>query len=218
MEVKNIVLVDPVEIFRAGLRALLGQRHGLQVLMEFDSLPALVQTLPFKHEVHLLILEPELAGMDLATLAEAIGGQPEWPPLLILSDNGDAASARRYFRLGARGYLHKGHSVAELQQAIAALLDGGYHHNDYLAVSLLPDDMAPPARFQQRNLQRMSLREREFLRWVCSEAEYTYEQIADLMQVQRSTVEGYRQSLFEKFGIRSKAGLVLFGIKHGLGE
>jgi DNA-binding CsgD family transcriptional regulator len=36
------------------------------------------------------------------------------------------------------------------------------------------------------------------------------------MSVQPRTVDGYRQSIFEKFGIKSKAGLVLFALKHKL--
>jgi two-component system, NarL family, invasion response regulator UvrY len=51
---------------------------------------------------------------------------------------------------------------------------------------------------------------------VCHEKEYTYEQIADKMGVQHRTVDGYRESIFEKFAIKSKTGLVLFVLKHRL--
>jgi DNA-binding NarL/FixJ family response regulator len=36
------------------------------------------------------------------------------------------------------------------------------------------------------------------------------------MKVQHRTVDGYREALFEKFGIKSKTGLVLFVLKHNL--
>jgi two-component system, NarL family, invasion response regulator UvrY len=51
---------------------------------------------------------------------------------------------------------------------------------------------------------------------VCHEKEYTYEQVADQMKVQHRTVDGYRESVFEKFGIKSKTGLVLFVLKYNL--
>ncbi|MEI6021637.1 MAG: helix-turn-helix transcriptional regulator, partial [Bacteroidota bacterium] len=62
----------------------------------------------------------------------------------------------------------------------------------------------------------LSPREKEFLKLVCHEKEYTYEQIADQMKVQHRTVDGYRESVFDKFGIKSKTGLVLFVLKHDL--
>jgi DNA-binding CsgD family transcriptional regulator len=65
-------------------------------------------------------------------------------------------------------------------------------------------------------LDQMSARERQFLKWVCHEDEYTYDQIASLMEVTARTVDGYRESLFDKFAIKSKTGLVLFVLKHKL--
>jgi DNA-binding CsgD family transcriptional regulator len=59
-------------------------------------------------------------------------------------------------------------------------------------------------------------REMTFLQLVCDKEEYTYERISELMNVSRRTVDGYRESLFSKFSIKSKIGLVLFAIKYGL--
>ena len=65
-------------------------------------------------------------------------------------------------------------------------------------------------------VEQLSHREREFLKLVCHEGEYTYDQIAGIMGVQHRTVDGYRESIFEKFAIKSKTGLVLFVLKHQL--
>jgi DNA-binding CsgD family transcriptional regulator len=63
-----------------------------------------------------------------------------------------------------------------------------------------------------------SLTERElrFLKLVCDPNEYTYDTMADLMTVSRRTIDGYRESVFEKLNVRSKTGLVLYAIKHRL--
>jgi DNA-binding CsgD family transcriptional regulator len=42
--------------------------------------------------------------------------------------------------------------------------------------------------------------------------------MADILKVHRRTIDGYRESLFDKFNIKSKTGLVLFAIKYGLVE
>jgi DNA-binding CsgD family transcriptional regulator len=61
-------------------------------------------------------------------------------------------------------------------------------------------------------------REKDFLNLVFHDDEYTYEQIAHMMGVHRRTVDGYRESIFDKFGIKSKTGLVLFMVRNGLLE
>ncbi|RYZ44441.1 MAG: response regulator transcription factor [Sphingobacteriales bacterium] len=66
--------------------------------------------------------------------------------------------------------------------------------------------------------KRITERELQFIRLVCSDEEYTYENIAHLMEVSRRTVDGYRTAVFEKFGIKSKTGLVLFAIRNELIE
>ncbi len=58
----------------------------------------------------------------------------------------------------------------------------------------------------------------EFLKNVCAEAEYTYEQIVANMAISRRTVEDYRTKIFEKFNTKNKAGLVLFAVKWKLFE
>lgn len=60
----------------------------------------------------------------------------------------------------------------------------------------------------------MNDREKEFLKYACSEL--TYNEIAAKMFVSPKTVDGYRNALFEKLNVKSRVGLVLFAIKHGL--
>jgi DNA-binding NarL/FixJ family response regulator len=62
--------------------------------------------------------------------------------------------------------------------------------------------------------KRISEREMIFLSHLCSEEEYTYEQIADKMSVHVRTVDGFRKSLFQKLSIKSKTGLVMLAIRN----
>ena len=73
-----------------------------------------------------------------------------------------------------------------------------------------------PAFGNTQTVERISPREMEFLRLVCDEAEFTYEQIASRMGIQRRSVDNFRIGLFEKFNIKSKTGLVLFAMRWGL--
>ena len=59
-------------------------------------------------------------------------------------------------------------------------------------------------------------KEREFLRWTCSEL--SYKDIALKMHLSPRTVDDYRQSLFLKLKVHSRVGLVMYTIKNGIVE
>jgi len=44
----------------------------------------------------------------------------------------------------------------------------------------------------------------------------TYKEISAVMKLSPRTIDGYRDALFEKLGIKSRVGLVMFAIKHNL--
>ncbi|MCR6721650.1 MAG: LuxR C-terminal-related transcriptional regulator [Chitinophagaceae bacterium] len=60
----------------------------------------------------------------------------------------------------------------------------------------------------------LSEKEREFLRWVCTEL--SYKEIAGNMHISPRTADDYRQSLFGKLKVHSRVGLVMYAIKNGI--
>ena len=63
-------------------------------------------------------------------------------------------------------------------------------------------------------MNAMTEPEKEFLQLACSE--FTYNEIAAKMFKSPKTIDGYRNSLFEKFHAKSRVGLVIFAIRNGL--
>lgn len=63
-------------------------------------------------------------------------------------------------------------------------------------------------------LLSLSPREIAFLRLACSEL--TYHEIAATLHVSPRTVDGYREDLFEKVGVKSRVGLALWAVKTGV--
>ncbi|GAB3893227.1 response regulator transcription factor [Spirosoma agri] len=74
-----------------------------------------------------------------------------------------------------------------------------------LAPSLYGKNLFPP---------KLNNRELQFLELACSDL--TYVQIADRMCVSPRTVDGYRETLFERFEVKSRVGLALWAVKTGV--
>lgn len=216
MENKSLVLIDDHVIVRNGLKELIEKLGSYKVVTEFDSAIAFSNALPFEIEPDLILMDLNMPGMNGDELVEKLKKTNFKVPILILTLNSDESTIIRLFRNGVRGFLMKNCSAAELKKAIETILDGGYFHNEFLTLSLTTDASKSQQSEQEIILQNLTEREREFLLLVCDENEFTYEQIADRMKVTPRTVDGYRESIFDKWGIKSKTGLVLFVLKHNL--
>ena len=218
MENRSIILIDDHVIVRNGLKELIEKLGPYSVTAEFDSGKAFLNALPALPSPDLVIVDlnmPEMSGFELVEALKSSGNEQK---VLILTLDSDDQTIIRLFRNGVRGFLKKNCSAELLKSALDSICTTGYYHNEFLALSLTTHVETSKPSVKEAILAQMTERERTFLKWVCHEQEYTYDQIADQMHVSSRTVDGYREAIFDKFAIKSKTGLVLFVLKHQLFE
>lgn len=218
MEKQKIVLVDDHVIVRNGLKELIEKLGDYSVMAQFDSGTAFLEALPTLSKPDLVIVDLNMPGMNGSELVQELKNSNSDQRILILTLDSDEQTIIRLFRNGVRGFLKKNCSAEILKEALHSIATTGYYHNEFLTLSLREEVEPPKPSERDKILGQFTDREREFLRLVCHEKEYTYEQIADQMQVSARTVDGYREAIFDKFAIKSKTGLVLFVLKHQLFE
>lgn len=214
--VKNICLVDDHVIIRNGLVELIEKLGPYRVTQQYDNGRAFLDDIHSVPEPDLVIMDISMPKMNGDEVMQQLKELDKKTPVLFLTLNQDEALVVKLFRLGARGYLRKNCNASQMKDALEQISRHGYYHNEFLTSSLQTNTTEIKKTEQEKILEQLTAREREFLKLVCHEKEYTYEQIADQMNVQHRTVDGYRESVFQKFGIKSKTGLVLFILKHRL--
>lgn len=212
---KKIVLVDDHVIVRNGLKELIEKLGPYNIVYEFDDGESLLNAIPFAEQPDLIILDLSLPGLNGEQVLQQLNDTQISIPVLVLTLNEDENVIVNLFREGVRGYLQKNCTALSLKNALEDIFRTGFYHNDFMTKSLRKADTSKKSE-QEKILEQLTPREKEFLALVCHEKEYTYEQIADRMKVQHRTVDGYREAIFEKFAIKSKTGLVLFVLKHKL--
>jgi DNA-binding NarL/FixJ family response regulator len=63
-------------------------------------------------------------------------------------------------------------------------------------------------------LRNLTEREIQLLKLICTEL--TYSEIAKEMKISQRTVDGFRESLFEKLKVKSRVGLAMKAIQLGI--
>lgn len=133
----------------------------------------------------------------------------EYPNLkvLALSIEEDEYTILKMLRAGARGYLLKDTKKEILEEALTKVIEEGSYYTNNVS-KILTGSLENDVRTEIKD------RELEFIKLACTEM--NYREIADIMCCSYKTVEGYRDSLYRKLGIKNRIGLVLFAIHHNL--
>ncbi len=127
---------------------------------------------------------------------------------------------QKAFEKGAKGYLVKNVSYDELLFAIAHIGNGGRYLCEELAMLLLERIIAQPPTFGGYEGEgaadgiELSDREVEVLQLISDG--YTNVEIADKLFLSKRTVEGHRQNLIEKTGVKNSASLIKYAVVNRL--
>lgn len=157
-------------------------------------------------------LKPDVALMDLA-MPELDGGgailaiRGEFPDarILVLTTYGGDESVFRALENGAKGYLLKDCSTADLLEAIRAIHAGGSHVSAHAGARLAERAMGGAA---------LSTREIEVLNLIA--AGKSNKEIAALLFISEGTVKTHVLSIHEKLGVGDRTEAVVTAIKRGI--
>ena len=210
----NFVLVDDHSLLRNGLAELV-KSQGHTVLFEAYNGKDFIAKLNTKSLPDIVLLDINMPEMDGYQTAQWIKTNHPQISMLALSMYDNETAIIRMLKCGAKGYILKDSEPAELKAAIAALMDKGFYYSDLVSGKLMHainkmDDNSDGL----KNLVPLSERETDFLKYSCTEL--TYKEIADKMFVSPRTIDGYRDTLFEKLHVKTRVGLVMYAIKNGV--
>jgi DNA-binding NarL/FixJ family response regulator len=211
----TLCIIDDHAIVRHGLKELLQKMNTYEVIHEFDNGEDFLQALPLQPPPDMYILDYSMPNMNGIEVLKALEEKDSEYKVLLLTQHFEEDIINLAFHHGARGFLHKNCSANELKYAIDNIITIGFNNITDILKRVRNFDPTPKTQSIEIVL---TPRELHFLQLVCNEAEYTYDQMASIMNVSVKSIEAYRTALFEKYDIKSKVGLVLFSFKYKLTE
>lgn len=213
--ITRIAFVDDHTLVRTGLVGLVNRLGGYRVVLEADDGREFTKALPKGPNIDIAIVDLNMPIMDgYATIAWLHKHHPHIKALALTFDASESAAIRAV-HVGARGFLLKNVKPAVFKEALDSVRDTGYYGSEE---GYYPneDRLSDYERQQKKILSTITDRELEFIKLACAPEEYTYIEIADRMNIKPSTVEAHRKHLFDRFRIKSKAGLVIFAYRWGI--
>ena len=202
----RIVLADDQNLVRAGIKALLTTIDGVEVIAEagdgIELLALLADVTP-----DLVITGIDMTALDgIATIAEI---HKRYPTLkvLVLSMYDTVDFVKRAMTSGACGYLSKGATPFELEQALRSVVRIGGYLSPFIAQRLM--QTLPPTANDE-----LTLRQIEILKLIARG--HASKEIAFELGLSAKTVDVHRAHIMRRLGLKDTAGLTLYAVREGL--
>jgi DNA-binding NarL/FixJ family response regulator len=203
MKVK-IGIVDDDRLFAKALAVLIPKiNERFSVIVDAQDGESFLTKLAALPELpDIVLIDMSMAGMKGNVVAHEIGKRfPEVKKIALSTLNTDIDFILM-LRAGCCTYLLKDINEKDLERALLSVYEKGYYNTEGRNIDhrrLADIDL----RFSDRELTFLEL----------ASSDKTYRQIAHEMYVSERTVDGYRESLFEKLNVRSRVGMVLEAIR-----
>lgn len=210
---QTIVIVDDHLLIAKAISSIIEQFRNYEVLYEAENGSNMVELFRVKKNVpDIVLLDISMPVMDGFETAAWIKQQHPAVKIMALTMQGDDESLIKMIKAGATGYLNKNVHPTELEKALDAMAQKGFYYPDW-ATSRVMHALANDSNTDDHKI-KLTERETEFLKYSCTEL--TYKEIGEKMFCSARTVESYRDSLFEKLGVKTRVALALYAVKIGL--
>jgi DNA-binding NarL/FixJ family response regulator len=202
----RIIIADDHALFRQGLKLILMELDGMEVIADVANGKELVEAVS--------IMEPDLIIMDInmpllngIEASRILGKEHPDIPVLVVSMYGDEQYYNSVIINGVRGFILKTADNAELKVAVRSILDGKTYFSQELLLGMIRNRQTPP------NISLTS-RELEILELICQGSGTA--EISGKLFLSERTVENHKASLFAKTGCKNSLSLVIFAVKNNL--
>jgi DNA-binding NarL/FixJ family response regulator len=209
----KIAIADDSVIFREGLKVSLYPDNNFEIVLEAGNGQELLTGIE-KKVPDVILMDLKMPVMDGMEATKAVKKRFPNVKILAVTMYEDEKFIIHLMENGANGYLLKNAEPEEIRKAIYAVAENGYYFNDLVSKALLKkvvikSDLKPS--FNKKI--DFTDRELDVLKLICNEK--TSVEIGEAIFLSPRSVEGIRQQLLDKIGVRNTAGLVMFAVRNG---
>ncbi|WP_295771031.1 response regulator transcription factor [uncultured Mucilaginibacter sp.] len=212
----DIIIAEDHSIVRHGLRSLLQIVPDLNVVAEARNGAETVSLLEEGVQANLLLTDINMPVLNGIELTKQVSVQFPHLKSIVLSALDDERYVVQSFKAGAHGFILKNTSADELVFAIKHVSAGNQYICSELTIKFLNRMMtsSEPLKSDDVNEIKFSARETEVLNYLADGL--TNQEIADKLFTSKRTVEGYRESMITRTGVRNTVALIRFAMRFGV--
>jgi DNA-binding NarL/FixJ family response regulator len=212
MKKTRILLADDHVLVRAGIRSLLEQMSGIEVVGEAGNGREAVKLIR-QLRPDIVLMDVAMAQMNGIEATGRIKKAYKDVRVIILSMYSNEEYVLQALQAGASGYLLKDAATLELELAVRAVSRNETYLSPGVSKHVI-DSYRKRITGDQQPVEQLTPRQREVVQLIAEGR--TTKEIASILKVAVKTVETHRTQMMERLNIHDIAGLVRYAIRVGL--
>jgi two-component system invasion response regulator UvrY len=212
-DIITVALADDHILLRNALAGLIDNFGNCKVIIQASNGNELIEAIKNGKIPKVAILDlnmPEKNGYETAKWLK--DNYPEIEVLMLTMYDSDLALIR-LLQVGVKGFLKKDIHPSELKFAIKSVAEEGYYYSHNATGKLV--NLFRKGK-ESSAMQKAVLTEIEISFLKLCASEMTYKEIAQVMKLNPRAVDNLRDNLFTKLDVKSRVGLVMYAMKHGV--
>lgn len=205
----SVGIIDDHQLFLKSLVLMLHTFKKYEVVIQAVNGSDLQEKMKLGLNIpEIMLIDVNMPIMDGIATATWLSQKYPAMKLVALSMNDTDKTIIEMIKAGCCAYLLKDTHPNDLEKALTEIQLKGYYNSDASNVNfrrLLT---------YEQDAIKLSEKEKTFLQYACSDL--TYKQIASLMFLSERTIDGYRETLFQKLNVQSRVGMALEAIRKGI--
>ncbi len=205
----KVLLVDDHELVRTGIRRLIEDIKGLEVVGEVETGEAAIDFAKDQH-VDVVLMDLNMPGIGGLEATRRLISKDKHLKIIVVTVHNTEPFPQQLFKAGAMGYLTKGCNIEEIVHAIKEVFYGRRYISvdiaQQMAMNLQPEDENPFDKLSQREMQVMMM----------SMQGMKGQDISEQLNLSPKTISTYRYRLFEKLNVSNDVELTRLAMQYGL--
>ena len=213
----KIIIADDHQLLRDGIKALFLTENDIEVIGEANNGQGVMQLLANGLKPDIIITDLHMPVMTGIELTERLKAQHLPVKVILITMLDHEKIIIQAFKAGVDGYLVKNAPAQEMIYAIRYVYANNRYLSMHLALRML-DRLVKSPLLQQMDQEARDVdfsdREMKVLELIAEG--YTNQEIADKLFTSKRTVEGYRQTMLERTGMRNTVTLIKYAILNNI--
>jgi DNA-binding NarL/FixJ family response regulator len=210
----KVYIADDHTLFRKAMVNLIRGFENIEDVRDAENGKELLTLMKYQPP-DVVIVDLQMPVMDGADTCENILQKFPDVKIIILTMHDSERYILHMMEMGVHAFLLKNTEPDELEEAINAVIEKDFYHNDLVA-SVLRKNVKEKRAGQRPAFHNAELseREKEIVVLVCQEL--TIKEIGQKLSLSENTVRNHRVNIMEKVGVNNMVGLVKYAYATGL--
>lgn len=208
----QLAIVDDEQLIVKLLEGFFSQQQATTVaLSAFGGKDFLQQLATQTTPIDIVLLDLKMKDMDGIEVATILKDNYPNIHVIVISSHYQKSFMGYMLKTGVSAFLPKGILPQQLLEIVKTVHQKGFYFLPE-QIEVMRTQIAPKAPKPKLTLQTtLTNREKEILELICHQK--TAQEIADKLFITKRTVEGHKNNLLSKVGVKNTAGLIIYAIK-----